>query len=174
MNKYIAAVMACLVLVAMLAGCHSGDDKPAATEDPVQTEGSMDVTEAVDTAEATEATEASGELDPKGIAVDTKFGRLYYQDQWEEFMRVELAESDTYAVVAFEAEIDGVGYPLFHLTIGESDGSPVGQITDGQGAKHDVFVYMEEISGFSSLTETQQNRLFAMQEEINYIIETLE
>ena len=57
--------------------------------------------------------------------------------------------------------------------IGDFEGGPVGQLTDTDGVKHNVFITMEEID-VSGLTEGEQNRLFAMQKEINFIIENLE
>ena len=176
MRRYIAAFAACVVLAAMFAGCHSQEDQPVETGNSAQTEATTqtEVTEAMEATEATDATEAPVQAESKGIVINTKFGNLYYQDQWEDFMQIEQSEGDTYVIVAFEADIDGIRYPLFHLTIGEGEGEPIGQITDAQGVKRDVFVHMEEIGIISELTEGEQNRLFAMQEEINYVIENLE
>ena len=179
MRRYIAVVAAFAVFSALLAGCRSENNPPAVTDNPVQTEETqqteaMEGMGATEGTEVPEATDAPGQAGSGGVLIATKYGNLYYQDQWEDFMRIELTEKETYVIVAFAAEVDGVKYPLFHVIVGESDGDPVGQITDAQGAKHDVFVYMEEISGTSDLTEGEQNRLFAMQEEINYVIENLE
>lgn len=170
MKKYLAAFMACLVAAAMFAGCQKEDVPPLDTEAAQQETAGVAENDSMVILEETEATE---QVYTGTIEVSTKFGKLYYQDQWEDYMRVELTEEDTHATAAFVAEIEGVKYSLFQLVIGQSDGEPVSQITDDQGEKHDVFVYMEEIIGIDSLTEGEQNRLFAMQEEINYIIESL-
>lgn len=169
LKKFVAVVMVWLILAAMLAGCRTDDNQPDQTENPVQTEEALP--ETTQPAEVTEAATQSG-LDK--VTVSTKYGNLYYQDQWEDVMITELTEKDTCVVVDFVAEINGVRYPLFCVILGQSEGDPVGQITDAQGGKHDVFVHMEEIGGIADLTEGEQNRLFAMQEEINFVIESLE
>ena len=177
MKKYIAAIAACLMLAVVLAGCRSENTPTAATRDPAQTESTQYTGETVSSgATETETTEAAGvpaPSNPDGILISTKYGDLYYQDQWEDFMNIQVTEKDTCVIVSFTAEIDGVKYPLFQLTVGEGGDEPVGQITDVQGVKHNVFVSMEEISGISNLTEGEQNRLYAMQEEINFILENL-
>lgn len=165
-----------------------------ATEGAEATEGSVSQTEApTESTEVTEVTEEPTEAPTKPaeapteaptevptepddgrVRVHTKYGKLYYQDQWADFMRTVQTEEGKNLVVSFVAEFDGVKYPLFHLTIGEYDGDPIGQLTDAQGVKRNVFVTMEEIGELSQLTEGEQNRLFAMQEEINFIIENLE
>ena len=170
LKKIVAVVMVWLLLTTMLVGCHNGDNQPDQTENPVQTEEAPR-TEATQAPAVTEATAQSG-LDK--VTVGTRYGNLYYQDQWEDVMITELTEKDTCVVVDFVAEINGVRYPLFCVILGQSEGDPVGQITDAQGKTHDVFVHMEEIGGIADLSEGEQNRLFAMQEEINFVIESLE
>lgn len=165
-----------------------------ATEGAEATEGSVSQTEApTESTEVTEVTEEPTEAPTKPaeapteaptevptepddgrVRVYTKYGKLYYQDQWVDFMRTVQTEEGKNLVVSFVAEFDGVKYPLFQLIIGECDGDPIGQLTDDQGVKHNVFVAMEEIGELTQLTEGEQNRLFAMQEEINFIIENLE
>lgn len=141
------------------------------TESAQQT-GKVEETQAPTVQQVTEETKPA--ISAKGVLIHTKYGDLYYQEQWEEFMFVETVDNGTYIIVAFEAEVESVRYPLFHLTIGQIEGDSIGQITDEQGNKHDVAVFMEEVDGLHNLTEGEQNRLFAMQEEINYLIENLE
>lgn len=170
LKRLVAAVLVCMVLAAVLAGCRKDDNQPEQTGNPIQTEAAAQ-TEETQSPGVTEATAQSG-LDK--VTVSTGYGNLYYQDQWEDMMIVELTDKDTCTVVDFMADINGVRYPLFCVILGRSEGDPVGQITDARGEKHDVFVHMEEIGGIADLTEGEQNRLFAMQEEINFVIESLE
>jgi hypothetical protein len=107
------------------------------------------------------------------IAVRTKYGSLFYQDQWEECMVVTQTDDSACVTVVFEAEINEVCYPLFRIVIGEAEGDPVGYLTDAQGSQHTVFVYPDEIGEYAALTDGEQNRLYAMQEEINFLIENL-
>lgn len=176
-RKNIAVCILCvLLLVFALAGCNAEDDTPAVTEGTPQTEGQVQTegTEQTEVAGATEAADVFTEpVNPEVVVVSTEFGDLYYQEQWSEFMRTEQTSDGASVVVTFEAEINGVRYPLFEVTIGEGEGDPVGQITDDAGTKRNVYIRVEEVAESSELTSGEQNRLYAMQEEINYVIENL-
>ena len=65
-------------------------------------------------------------------------------------------------------------YPLFKVTIGEEDGSKIGELTDSAGTKRDVYLQLEEIQKDPNLNDSEQNRLYAMQEDLNYVIDHLE
>ena len=64
-------------------------------------------------------------------------------------------------------------YPLFKVTIGEGDGSKIGELTDSAGTKRDVYLQLEEIQEDPNLNDGEQNRLYAMQEDLNYLIDNL-
>lgn len=193
-------VLAMLLLAAMLAGCTSeGPAETTAPQEQVQ-EGenstsensaaesvtladgetvAMEDAETVGQVEETKPAEPQTPIVPQPtvpqncIVVSTAFGNLQYQDQWIEFMRVEQhAEGDNLRVT-FYAEINSVRYGLFELLIGDEDGTPAGQITDSEGVRRNVYIHMMEIVETSALTDAEQNRLFAMQEDINYIIENM-
>lgn len=151
----------------MLVGCGTEDVPPSSTDQVLQTEH-------------TETMETTGEeeiftepVNPDEVRVSTEFGNLYFREQWVEFMHTEQVKNENSIVVTFEADVNGVLYPLFSVTIGEGQGDPVGQLTDSAGTKRDVYVHVEEIVESDSLTAGEQNRMYAMQEEINYIIESL-
>lgn len=168
MNKkrLLFPVLCSLVLAAALNGC--GNKAVQTTEATVaaQTEPTVAETEAV----ATEETFA----DPNIIAVKTPYGKLYYQEQWAEFMKVvQLTEGEN-LTVRFAAEINGMEYLLFTLDIGAGEGDLVGIITDADGVQRDVFLSVEENIEHAELSQDEQNRLYAMQEEINFVLENLE
>ena len=166
-GKRIAAFfLSAALCLMMLAGCGTEDVPPTPTETVPQTE-------------STQATENAGEgvftepVNPDEVQISTEFGNLYFREQWIEFMHTEQMKNDTSIVVTFEADINGVLYPLFSITIGGTEGAAVGQLTDEAGTKRNVYVHVEEIAESGSLTEGELNRMYAMQEEINYIIERL-
>ena len=164
-------MLLCVALVAVgLAGCGKQTQTPVSQNEqtePSQTQGSESL-------EATDPTEEVTEIvNPDAIAVKTVYGTLYYQEQWAEYMKVEQVEDDGCLRVSFLATINGIDYPLFQIYIGEADGSLVGQLTDNEGTQHNVYVCMEEVIEHSELSEAEQNRLYAMQEDINYIIDNL-
>lgn len=178
-----------LFLCALLAGCGNRTPEEAAvisesftreeiagvveavlpTVDPV-----LDMATPEPTSSMVIYNDCGHELRGDGYAiVHTSRGDLLYQEQWMDFMRTaETAEGDGTAV-RFETEVDGVTYCLFVVTIGEENGTYVGQVTDGDGVKQDVFVIVDELELGDNLTETEQHRLYAMQEDINCVIDTL-
>lgn len=188
--------LAVLLLAAMLAGCASGNSAettPSHEQSQAEETGSSDMLVTDNETEGAGEVPATGEAaaenqEPKEtqaqkvpqptvpqncVVVSTAFGNLQYQDQWIEFMRVEQhAEGDNLRVT-FSAEINRVRYGLFELLIGDMDGTPAGKITDAEGVQRNVYIHMMEIVETSALTDSEQNRLFAMQEDINYIIENM-
>lgn len=108
------------------------------------------------------------------IVINTDFGNLYYPDQWTEFIKIGQATSENTIEVSFDAVINDIQYPLFRVVIGEDDGTKVGELTDDSGETHGVYMHTEEIQEDPNLTEDEQNRLYAMQEDLNYLIDHLE
>lgn len=107
------------------------------------------------------------------VCVSTIYGDLYYQDQWMDFMVVEQTPGADALTVMFQAKLNEQTFDLFVLTIGEHTGSPVGQITDASGVKREVYVQLCDLGDISHLSAGEQNRLYAMQEEINFVIENM-
>ncbi len=108
---------------------------------------------------------------PSGI--DTPRGQLYYPAKWTENLTVTQEETADAVKISFSARIAGKDYPLFQIVIGADSGFQVGQITDGNGTTYPVHLHMEELPMYEELTEEQQNTLFAMQEDANYLISYL-
>lgn len=107
------------------------------------------------------------------IIISTQYGDLYYPDQWTECVQIDQSTAGNALVVSFAAQINDVQYPLFKVTIGEGDGSKIGELTDSAGTKRDVYLQLEEIQEDPNLNDGEQNRLYAMQEDVNYLIDNL-
>lgn len=154
----------CAALIAVtLAGC---GNRPV-QEQPDPTEPQQ--------IESVEATDAVDELViPDHVVVSTPYGNMRYSDQWAEFMKTEQQMDGDVLQVFFAAVINEVEYGLFTVTIGGSEGEPVCMMTDPAGVQRNVYVSVEEMVSISALTDDECNRLYAMQEEINYIIENIE
>lgn len=111
---------------------------------------------------------------PEYVTVNTEYGDLHYQYEWAEFMKTEQTQDKDTIIVAFSADIDGATYPLFQLTIGGDEEGAHGKLTDSKGNQRNVYVSMNELVMPEGLSEGEQNRLYAMQEDINYILRNLE
>lgn len=108
------------------------------------------------------------------MAIETSCGNLYFPSEWEDFLKIDQKEEDTTVSVSFSAEISNEIFPLFTIVIGDDEGEPAGELSDHDGTKQNIYVHIEEISASESLSESEQKRLYVMQEDINYLLDRLE
>ena len=165
-TRVLAGVMSILTLGMLLAGCGGQKEAPQETQEAV-------VTEAAALPETTAATEVQETVPPNCVIVSTPYGNLQYQDQWHEFMYVEQVQDGENIVVTFSAKFENGQYPLFALTIGSLGEEPATYITDAAGVQRGVYVRMMEIVESDALSDAEQNRVYAMQEDINYVMENI-
>ncbi len=172
--KKIAAALAAIVLGLALAGCQADpvQTTPANTTDPVP-----EATTLADMAqETTPGTTPESTYPPApihSIAVDTEYGQLFFQDQWLEFMHIEQRMEADALTVTFYGTVEGQRYPLFCFTIGGDGGEPLGTLTDLSGKQRPVYAKMLDLGDTSQLSQSHQNRLYAMKEDINFVLENL-
>ena len=107
------------------------------------------------------------------MAIETKYGTLHYNDQWREHVKIDQVEEGDVVSVSFTALINEKEYPLFVVNIGGGDGSEVGKLTDAEGKERIVYIKASELKEEEELDANEQNRLYAMQEDINYIVDHL-
>ena len=107
------------------------------------------------------------------MVVNTPYGDLYYQEQWSDNMVVEQKAEGDLVRVSFLAEFNGLKYALFDLVIGGGEEESVATITDAAGTVRNVSVNFLELGEYPELSEDDQNQLYAMQEDINYVIENI-
>ena len=162
----------CILLLSLLSGCGIADRTqtvPPATDDLVVST-QQTVPDGIyydDT--AAEQTQPTEETQPQPIAVQTPLGTLYYDACWVEMMRTEQETADQSLVVRFYADLEGQRYDLFSVTIGAAEAN-AGQITDDRGTSRNVYVTVEDLGDLSALEDEQKNVLYAMQEQINFVI----
>lgn len=106
--------------------------------------------------------------------IETNYGNLYFPDQWQEFLDTNQTEGDGAIAVSFSANINDKEYSLFTITIGSEEDNPAGTLTASDGTQRNVYVQIEELPVDDALSELEQNRLYAMQEDINYLLDSLE
>ncbi|MCD7881395.1 MAG: hypothetical protein LUG47_07010 [Clostridiales bacterium] len=158
-HRYILALLGTLLILGLLVACSSS----STSEESLSTEN----------AENSNIDEDALSGSQEDIIISTQYGDLYYPEQWTEFVKTTQENSGDAVVVKFEAEINGNTYELFEVTINGDGGTSVGEITDADGVAWNVAVNLNELPETSELTEGEQNRLYAMQEDINYIIDNL-
>ena len=152
-RKITALLFACVLFTGMLFGCASGS----------KTSGSEDGGESA----------AAIEADIDRVPIETKYGTLYYPEQWMESLETEQTEADESLEVLFRAKIGEQQIDLFALTIGDGADDSAGTLTGPDGVKRDVHVKLLELPDLSGLSEGEMNRVYAMQEAVNDVLDSL-
>lgn len=172
MNKRIwIGIVSVLIVLIVLVRC-----VPQKTPDTTVSDGT-------DTAQTNTGTASDkAETDPSDqagaptvdcVTVTTDWGNVYFQEQWNGLMLTEQTQEGDVLTVAFYTQINDVRYDLFQMMIGGGDGTQVGQLTGADGVKRDVYMRMAELADLEGLTDSEQNRLYAMREDVNFVIENL-
>lgn len=107
------------------------------------------------------------------MVIITEYGDLYYPEQWTDYLRTEQTMEGDSLKVSFSAKLNDAEYPMFQVTIGESEDTEVGELTDSSGTKRSVHMRVDEMGEIENLTEIEQQRLYAMQEDLNCVIDNL-
>lgn len=157
----------CMTLIAgalAMTGCAGSTSTPASAGN----------TAAQETAEQTQDGGEAVQEAAEDMVIETKYGNLHYNDQWREYVKIDQSEDGDVVSVAFTAVINDNEYPLFVVNIGGGEGSEVGKLTDADGKERIVYIQASEIKEEEALDANEQNRLYAMQEDINYVVDHLE
>ena len=163
MKKLMAAALAILFCLSLAACNHASNVAPdqegnseAASSD-VQPENAVDF-----------------EDDNTLISVETQYGLLFYPAKWNDLLVTSESVADEIDSVIFAAAVNGQEYNLFKVMICDAEGDSVGTVTDDAGQTRNVFVDVPELPDLSDLNEDEQDRLYAMQEAVNVMIENLQ
>ena len=108
----------------------------------------------------------------EGIPVETKYGDFVVSDQWYDYFEYEIDEEDEYTV-KFCAKYEDVEVVLFSLVFGETEeGTFIGEIGHNDGNVN-VYINLTELEFPEEIPAEKKNAFYAMQEEVNSILEQL-
>lgn len=110
---------------------------------------------------------------PEYITISTEFGDLFYPEQWSDYLETSQGWENDSLVISFSAKIRETVVPMFQVTIGNSEDAWVGELADSSGTKRNVYISVVEIEPSEELSEEEQQRVYAMQEDLNYLIDHL-
>lgn len=164
-TKPILAILTVCLLACILVGCNKTENTENSSSsnihiDEISGEYSDNYYEEVD--------------DVNNIyEVKTEYGSLYYPQRFEADMKTEITNGDDGCIVEFFSECDGKKYSLFYVNIGIEDGQLAGYITDDKGTERNVFVVVPEIENIDVLSSENQDKLYAMQEAVNIVVDNL-
>ena len=119
------------------------------------------------------------ENDPSGdsgdglIATETPYGTLYFPKTWEEFLRIDVQEGASYTLTYLADLGSGKTQELFAISFGGSMDSAVGTVTAG-GKTVAVNLSVSEFVPGEDWTDEEVNTVYAMQEGLNQVMESLD
>ena len=152
-RKWVSMLLCVIFVCGLLAGC--GGDK--AQNVKKEQSGST----------------APADVPPEGLAVHTEYGDLYYPERWQEYVTIRQEQNGNTITVIFETRSGEDAYELFKVLIGDGSSEVVGSLTDDTGTQRNVYLYVDELPADSGLEEPEQTRFYAMQEDLNYLIDNL-
>lgn len=122
--------------------------------------------EVVDNTDAEPAEEVS-------MDIETEEGNLSYPEKWKDYINTDVSNNDNTTSVKFSTKVDDTEYELFTIEIGDSQGTQVGTIKAADGTEKSVHVIFKELENIDKLSEADKQRLYSMQEDLNYLIDHL-
>lgn len=131
-------------------------------------------TATVEQTDANEAEEVKSTIEEmieseEAFTIETPYGNLYYPAKWEGQFRVESVEDDNYTV-QFYATLEGKEEQhLFDIVYGEVEGVALGTLDETE-----VYMVYGDISLDGDWTEEEENTIYAMQEDVNYLMGMLQ
>lgn len=105
----------------------------------------------------------------EAFTIETPHGNLYYPVKWEEQIRVEKVEGDVYTVQFYGTVEDKDEQHLFDIVFGETEGVLLGTLNE-------ISVYLVDGGSLETedWTEEEENTIYAMQEDVNYLMGMLQ
>lgn len=107
------------------------------------------------------------------IVISTDYGALHYPTYWKEYVNIQQKQKEDVITVTFQTEIEDKDCTLFEILIGDCDGTIVGSLEDADGVQRNVYLKAAELPETIDMSEDEESRFYAMQEDLNYLIDNL-
>lgn len=109
----------------------------------------------------------------EAMTIDTPAGGLRYPARWKDYLKLEVRDEQAYAV-EFYTDLEGFDpVLLFTIYLGGDQGIYVTDITAPDGSQVKLYVDFTEIEADINWTDAQKAIVFAMQEDINFLLSEL-
>ena len=166
--KRLLAAMLCVVCVGMaLSGCGK---RPAGPEVKPPTE--QDPASVSDPAEG--QSPASDPIDAeqmKDLEIVTERGTVRFPASWGDSLTTSTEESEERSVVTFSANLDSGVFRIFDIILDGNADDAIGSVTK-DGTTYYAHLDVEELEE-GTVSADEQDQIYAMQEDVNYLIENL-
>lgn len=171
----IAAVLVIVILgIVLIVGALDKDDKKEPVDNKVeqQDENSNEAVNG-DVDEDIEEWNKETALEEKGFKIETPYVELNYPEYWKKQVRVEQVEDSVYTVQFYGILEGKEEQHMFDIVFGGDEGTPIGYV-ESNGEEIVVNVVSYSLNLDESWSEEETTTLYTMQEDINYIIWSLE
>jgi hypothetical protein len=115
---------------------------------------------------------AAEEQNEDDFIVQTPYAVLKYPMKWKEKISVEVIDADVYSVQFF-GTVNQTKKHLFTVILGNIEQGSIGKIHGFAGEEINVSIEISEIDVSSEMSDEMQNELYAMQDDMNYLISQL-
>lgn len=113
-------------------------------------------------------------LEEEAFKIETAYIDLYYPAKWEEKVRVEYVEEETYTVQFFATLEDKEEVHIFDIIFGGEEGFVLGFVQKEEETELSVSVISYSTEFGDNWTDIEKNEINTMLEDINYIIGMLQ
>lgn len=179
LSSVIAVYLIVIIILLCLLLKKSDDNKSSVSDTNVQN-GTSSSSENINTdvqketfvseQEITSITIGTPDDERESIEIVTKYGTLLYPLEWEKNLRTKIVDSDVYKV-EFYGTVEGKAEQhLFDLIFNGETGYNLGTLTTETGEAVQINIESYDFEFDDSWTEDEKFTLYAMQEDINYII----
>ena len=113
------------------------------------------------------------------VVFDTPVGKLYYPYERAEYAKIAETTEDTAYIADLYGVVGKKEFKLFSIYINKKalESFLIGNVTDAEGHTYSASILIEELEAadsWSDTTEEEKDLLYAMQEDMNYIVEQIE
>jgi hypothetical protein len=105
------------------------------------------------------------------LLIDTDIGTLVFPGKWEQYLYTELV--DDYALEFYCCLPDREPVLVFTVLLRSEDGDIISSITDEDGVCHRLSIWIANPEFDKTWTEAELDMVFAMQEDMNYLLNAL-
>lgn len=107
------------------------------------------------------------------IRISTPYEDLHFPGKWEEQLWTEVSSEKIYTVTFYWKKSSEEQVPLFAVSFGDENGTLVGTVLAEDGRAIPVTLAMEAHPDTDGWSEEEVNQLYAMKDDVNYLISKL-
>lgn len=111
--------------------------------------------------------------DNEAMSIETPAGELVYPVRWKDYLKLEIRQENGFTV-EFYTELEGFDpVHLFDVHLNREQGIYVMDLTAPDGAVMKLYVDIFEIEADENWTDAQRSIVYAMQEDMNFLLSAL-